>query len=149
MLPRTHLSPCARGQIAGSLKNHLQEKNYAKGDCTKKTCLYIGADDNLFCAGKRKSFCSTGDLAMAHVKMYIKPHCPYCAKAQQLLSELGVQNVEIIRVDNSDELFQEMKTVSGRHTVPQIFIGSTHVGGFTDMYALHQQGGLQVLLNQE
>ncbi|QMT31588.1 glutaredoxin 3 [Alysiella filiformis] len=86
---------------------------------------------------------------MAHVKMYIKPYCPYCAKAQQLLSELGVQNVEIIRVDNSDELFQEMKNLSGRHTVPQIFIGSTHVGGFTDMYALHQQGGLQVLLNQE
>lgn len=86
---------------------------------------------------------------MAHVKIYTKDYCPYCKNAKKLLAELGVTNYEEIAVDNDETLFEEMKQISGQRTVPQIFIGNTHVGGFTDMYALHQKGGLQDLLNQE
>lgn len=86
---------------------------------------------------------------MAQVKMYTKLHCPYCVRAKQLLNQLGVNDIEEIRVDLSPADLEEMQTLTQQRTVPQIFIGSTHVGGFTDMYALHQKGGLQDLLNQE
>lgn len=86
---------------------------------------------------------------MAQVKMYTKLHCPYCVMAKQLLNQLGVNDIEEIRVDLSPDDLAEMQNLTQRRTVPQIFIGKTHVGGFTDMQALHQQGGLQELLNQE
>lgn len=69
--------------------------------------------------------------------------------AKQFLKQLGVTEIEEIRTDLLPDAFTEMQQITGQRTVPQIFIGNTHVGGFTDLYALHQKGGLQELLNQE
>lgn len=86
---------------------------------------------------------------MAHIKMYTGAYCPYCTMAKQFLKQLGVTEIEEIRTDLLPDAFTEMQQITGQRTVPQIFIGNTHVGGFTDLYALHQKGGLQELLNQE
>ncbi|MFZ3223596.1 MAG: glutaredoxin 3 [Rugosibacter sp.] len=83
---------------------------------------------------------------MAKVVMYSTAVCPYCVRAEQLLMRKGVQNLEKIRVDLNPELRAEMMEKSGRRSVPQIFIGTTHVGGFDDLFALDQQGGLDLLL---
>lgn len=83
---------------------------------------------------------------MAKVVMYSTAVCPYCVRAEQLLMRKGVQNLEKIRVDLNPELRAEMMEKSGRRSVPQIFIGTTHVGGFDDLFALDQQGGLDPLL---
>lgn len=83
---------------------------------------------------------------MAKVVMYSTAVCPYCVRAEQLLMRKGVQNLEKIRVDLNPELRAEMIEKSGRRSVPQIFIGTTHVGGFDDLFALDQQGGLDLLL---
>ena len=81
--------------------------------------------------------------------MYTGPHCPYCNMAKQLLKTLGVESINEIHIADSDELFEEMQQRTGRRTVPQIFIGETHVGGFTDLQALHQKHELVGLLNGE
>lgn len=86
---------------------------------------------------------------MAHIKMYTGAYCPYCTMAKQFLKQLGVTEIEEIHTDLLPNAFAEMQQITGQRTVPQIFIGNTHVGGFTDLYALHQKGGLQDLLNQE
>ncbi|HPB90114.1 MAG TPA: glutaredoxin 3 [Rugosibacter sp.] len=83
---------------------------------------------------------------MAKVVMYSTAVCPYCVRAEQLLMRKGVKNLEKIRVDLNPELRAEMMEKSGRRSVPQIFIGTTHVGGFDDLFALDQQGGLDPLL---
>lgn len=83
---------------------------------------------------------------MAKVVMYSTAVCPYCVRAEQLLMRKGVKNLEKIRVDLNPELRAEMMEKSGRRSVPQIFIGTTHVGGFDDLFALDQQGGLDLLL---
>lgn len=72
---------------------------------------------------------------------------PYCAMAKRLLHAAGVGHIDEIRVDASPEAFAEMQRLSGQRSVPQIFIGETHVGGFTDLYRLQQEGGLDGLLN--
>ena len=59
--------------------------------------------------------------------------------AKQFLSQLGVQQIEEIRVDKNPDEFTNMQQITGQRSVPQIFIGDTHVGGFTDLYALHQK----------
>lgn len=84
---------------------------------------------------------------MQPVTMYTGAFCPYCTMAKKLLASVGVSEINEIRVDESPEAFAEMQQLSGRRTVPQIFIGDTHVGGFTDLHQLQQQGGLDSLLN--
>ncbi len=83
---------------------------------------------------------------MPTVTMYTTQVCPYCQRAKQLLTQRGVQQIEEIRVDLQPELRMRMMELTGRRTVPQIFIGDTHVGGCDDLYALDQRGGLEPLL---
>lgn len=83
---------------------------------------------------------------METVKMYTTGLCPYCIRAKMLLKSKGVADIEEIRIDQLPDARSTMMELTGRRTVPQIFIGSTHVGGFDDLYALDQKGGLMPLL---
>lgn len=83
---------------------------------------------------------------MPNVKMYLTASCPYCIQAKQLLKQRGVTEIEEIRVDIQPEERQKMMEITGRRTVPQIFIGDTHVGGCDDLMALDGRGGLMPLL---
>ncbi|MES2015370.1 MAG: glutaredoxin 3 [Pseudomonadota bacterium] len=83
----------------------------------------------------------------AKVVMYTSAVCPYCIRAERLLDAKGVTNIEKVRVDLDPEQKVLMMQKTGRRTVPQIFVGSTHVGGFDDLYALDQAGALDPLLN--
>ncbi|HEX6708423.1 MAG TPA: glutaredoxin 3 [Albitalea sp.] len=83
---------------------------------------------------------------MAHVKMYTTQVCPYCIRAKMLLKQRGVEQIEEIRVDLHPTERTTMMQITGRRTVPQIFIGDTHVGGCDDLVALDQRGGLVPLL---
>jgi glutaredoxin 3 len=82
----------------------------------------------------------------AHVKMYSTAVCPYCIRAEALLKQRGVTEIEKIRIDLNAEERDRMIEITGRRTVPQIFIGTTHVGGFDDLAALDHAGGLIPLL---
>ena len=84
---------------------------------------------------------------MAPVKMYTTQVCPYCQRAKALLKQRGVQAIEEVRVDLDPAERDRMIELTGRRTVPQIFIGSTHVGGCDDLIALDQRGGLLPLLS--
>ncbi len=84
---------------------------------------------------------------MQAVKMYTTAVCPYCMRAKQLLKSKGVDQIEEVRIDTDPQAREHMMTITGRRTVPQIFIGSTHVGGCDDPMALDAQGGLTPLLN--
>ena len=84
---------------------------------------------------------------MQAVKMYLTASCPYCIHAKQLLKQRGVTDIEEIRVDMQPGERQKMLEITGRRTVPQIFIGQTHVGGCDDLVALDGKGGLLPLLN--
>ena len=86
---------------------------------------------------------------MPTIKMYTGPFCPYCTMAKQFLKQLGYADIEEIRVDKSPESYAEMQQITGQRSVPQIFIGTTHVGGFTDLYTLHQRGELLPLLSEK
>ena len=83
---------------------------------------------------------------MAHVKIYLTATCPYCIRARQLLQARGVTDAEEIRVDLQPQLRTEMTRLTGRTSVPQIFIGDTHVGGCDDLHALDRNGHLVPLL---
>ncbi len=83
---------------------------------------------------------------MAKVVMYSTAVCPYCVNAERLLTNKGVKDIEKIRVDLSPELRMEMMEKTGRRTVPQIYIGDTHVGGFDDLRAMDLAGELDALL---
>ena len=83
---------------------------------------------------------------MPSVKMYTTAVCPYCVRAKQILQSKGVQHIEDIRVDLQPEALAHMMEITGRRTVPQIFIGDTHVGGCDDLIALDGRGGLMPLL---
>ena len=83
---------------------------------------------------------------MLSVKMYTTAVCPYCVRAKQILKSKGVEQIEEIRIDTSTELRDHMMQITGRRTVPQIFIGETHVGGCDDLMALDARGGLVPLL---
>lgn len=83
---------------------------------------------------------------MSPVKMYTTAVCPYCIRAKKLLAARGVAQIEEIRIDLDPAAQQEMMRLTGRRTVPQIFIGSTHVGGCDDLMALDGRGGLLPLL---
>ncbi len=85
---------------------------------------------------------------MSKVKIYTTSYCPYCLKAKALLTKKSVAFEEIVVVN--DELKEELiKKSFGRRTVPQIFIGDHHVGGFDDLYALEKEGKLDALLEAE
>ena len=84
---------------------------------------------------------------MQHVKMYTTAVCPYCIQAKQVLKNRGVAQIEEIRIDERTDERAKMMEITGRRTVPQIFIGSTHVGGCDDLMALDSKGELMPLLN--
>jgi len=84
---------------------------------------------------------------MQPVKMYTTAVCPYCIRAKQILKSKGVEQIEEIRIDMQPEERARMMEITGRRTVPQIFIGDTHVGGCDDLVALDGRGGLVPLLN--
>ena len=84
---------------------------------------------------------------MQPVKMYTTAVCPYCIRAKQILKSKGVEKIEEIRIDMEPEARATMMEITGRRTVPQIFIGDTHVGGCDDLVALDGRGGLMPLLN--
>ena len=83
---------------------------------------------------------------MAHVKIYSSDYCPYCSRAKALLQQRGVTDYEEIVVDGKPELRAQMTKLTGRTSVPQIFVGDTHVGGCDDLHALDRNGGLVPLL---
>ncbi len=84
---------------------------------------------------------------MNAVRMYTTLVCPYCQRAKALLKQRGVEQIEEIRIDIDPAERDRMMQTTGRRTVPQIFIGTTHVGGCDDLIALDQRGGLLPLLN--
>ena len=83
---------------------------------------------------------------MQAVKMYTTAVCPYCVQAKRLLKSKGVEHIEEIRIDTNPQERATMMEITGRRTVPQIFVRSTHVGGCDDLVALDNQGGLMPLL---
>jgi glutaredoxin 3 len=83
---------------------------------------------------------------MQPVKMYTTLVCPFCIRAKSLLKQRGVADIDEVRVDLDPAQRDTMMQITGRRTVPQIFIGSTHVGGCDDLIALDQRGGLVPLL---
>jgi glutaredoxin 3 len=83
---------------------------------------------------------------MTPVKMYTTAVCPYCIRAKQILKSRGVSHIEEVRIDLSDQERDRMMALTGRRTVPQIFIGDVHVGGCDDLMALDSRGGLLPLL---
>lgn len=83
---------------------------------------------------------------MQPVTMYTSAQCTYCVRAKQLLSSKGVSGINEIRIDLDPAEREKMMSITGRRTVPQIFIGDTHVGGFDDLAALNSAGKLEPLL---
>ena len=83
---------------------------------------------------------------MAKITMYSTAVCPFCVRAERLLNSKGITEIEKIRVDLDPVQRQEMMAKTGRRTVPQIYIGDRHVGGFEDLAALEHAGGLEPLL---
>ncbi|GAA5177592.1 glutaredoxin 3 [Niveibacterium umoris] len=83
---------------------------------------------------------------MAKVVMYATAVCPYCVRAEQLLRRKGVAEIEKIRIDLDSAQREIMMQITGRRTVPQIFINEAHVGGCDDLYALEHEGRLDALL---
>ena len=86
---------------------------------------------------------------MAKVVMYSTGACPFCVMAERLLKSKGVAEIEKIRVDLEPERRQEMMQRTGRRTVPQIYVGERHVGGYDDLAALDRAGGLDHLLGEK
>lgn len=83
---------------------------------------------------------------MQAVKMYTTQVCPYCQRAKMLLKQRGVAAIEEVRIDLDPAQRDHMMAITGRRTVPQIFIGETHVGGCDDLMELDQRGGLLPML---
>ena len=84
---------------------------------------------------------------MTNVTMYCTATCPYGIRAEMLLKQRGVTEIEKIRIDSNPELRAVMMQRTGRRTVPQIYINDTHVGGYDDLAALDRADGLLPLLN--
>jgi glutaredoxin 3 len=85
---------------------------------------------------------------MQAVKMFTTAVCPYCVQAKRLLKSKGVEHIEEIRIDTNPQERATMMDITGRRTVPQIFVGATHVGGCDDLVALDSKGELLPLLMQ-
>ena len=88
-------------------------------------------------------------VTMNAVRMYTTQVCPYCIRAKSLLKQRGVDVIDEVRIDLDPAQREQMIVLTGRRTVPQIFIGSTHVGGCDDLMALDRSGGLQPLLQAD
>lgn len=86
---------------------------------------------------------------MNSIDMYSSGHCPYCKQAEQLLARKGVSTLNKISIDESQEMKETMIALTGRRTVPQIFIGGVHVGGYDDLVKLDRAGGLDALLKPQ
>jgi glutaredoxin 3 len=86
-------------------------------------------------------------MSMQVVKIYTTGSCPYCIQAKALLKQRGVTELDEVRVDMLPGEREKMMEITGRRTVPQIFIGTTHVGGCDDLVALDGRGGLLPLLS--
>ena len=86
---------------------------------------------------------------MAPILMYATAVCPYCIRAERLLRAKGVADIAKVRVDLEPERRLEMVEKTGRRTVPQIYIGGTHVGGYDDLVALDRAGKLEPLLAED
>lgn len=84
---------------------------------------------------------------MAKVVMYSTQVCPYCQMAERLLRSRGVDEIEKILIDKDPARREEMMSRTGRRTVPQVYIGEQHVGGYDDLSALDKSGGLAPLLH--
>jgi len=82
----------------------------------------------------------------ARVRMYSSGFCAFCRRAEALLTARGVKDIETLRVDQNPQLLAEMVRVTGRRTVPQIFINERHVGGYEDLAAMDRDGNLATLL---
>ena len=85
---------------------------------------------------------------MNAVRMYTTQVCPYCIRAKALLKQRGVDLIDEVRIDLDPTQRDQMVALTGRRTVPQIFIGDTHVGGCDELIALDRSGGLAPLLAQ-
>lgn len=85
---------------------------------------------------------------MAKVLMYTTAVCPFCVRAEMLLKQRGVSEIEKIRIDAEPGQREKMMERTGRRTVPQIYIGDVHVGGYDDLAALDRAGKLLPLLEQ-
>lgn len=85
---------------------------------------------------------------MTPVKMYTTQVCPFCLRAKALLKQRGVESIDEIRIDLDPAERARMMELTGRRTVPQIFIGDKHVGGCDELIALDQRGGLLPLLGR-
>ena len=83
---------------------------------------------------------------MTDIRMYCTAFCPYCVRAEMLLKSKGVSEITKIMVDSIPDGFKDMLELTGRRTVPQIYIGERHIGGFDDLAALDREGGLDPLL---
>ena len=83
---------------------------------------------------------------MSKIRMYSTAVCPFCIRAEALLKARGVTEIEKIRIDLDPSRREEMMARTGRRTVPQIYIGETHVGGYDDLSALDREGKLLPLL---
>lgn len=86
---------------------------------------------------------------MSEVMMYSTANCPYCVRAEQLLRARGVADIAKVRVDLEPARRAEMAQKTGRRTVPQIYVGGVHVGGYDDLVVLDRAGKLQALLAGE
>ena len=86
---------------------------------------------------------------MVDIRMYCTTFCPYCIRAEMLLKSKGVEEIDKISVDSMPNGFRDLVDLTGRRTVPQIFIGDRHIGGFDDLAALDARGGLEPLLGAE
>jgi len=86
---------------------------------------------------------------MTAVKMYTTQVCPFCQRAKMLLKQRGVSSIDEIRIDLDPAQRDLMMQMTGRRTVPQIYIGDTHVGGCDDLIALDQRGGLLPMLQAQ
>ena len=87
--------------------------------------------------------------SMNRVRMYTTLVCPFCVRAKALLQQRGVAAIDEVRVDLDPSERRRMMELTGRRTVPQIFIGETHVGGCEDLLALDRRGGLTPLLRSQ
>ena len=93
----------------------------------------------------RPQVISKGAMMSSKVVIYSSNYCPFCMRAKSLLKKKGVDFEELV-VDGDAQLRRDMEQKAGRHTVPQIWIGSTHVGGCDDLFALERAGKLDSLL---
>ncbi len=93
-----------------------------------------------------QSAAAASDPAESRVVMYSTTVCPYCQMAERLLKARGVEHIQKILIDREPGRREEMMTRTGRRTVPQVFIGERHIGGFDDLSALDREGGLVPLL---